>query len=324
MRIDAPDTSAPLRTIVVPTDFSAPARQALEWAIALASMHQARIVLVHAIQPPRLGGTAEVERMLIEAAALKLNQTSKPIVEARLALMTACHIGKPWVVIREAAQAVNADLIVIGSRGLTGLDRLLLGSTADRVLRTASCPVLTVHPSDERPAFRRVLLATDFSSSARTAMDRALRLLQAVAQPVQLWLLHVSIPPYMIGSLEVPVALMPDWNVIDQNARCNLESLAESVRSEHVEVVADVVRGYPVNAILDEARSRHVDLIALGTHSVTGIDRFFLGSVAERVIHHAPCPVLTAPLSVNAGSNRAHESSRGQSQTRGAASLTAR
>jgi nucleotide-binding universal stress UspA family protein len=307
---------ARLQTIVVPTDFSPSSRRALEWAIALASRHQARIVLVHAMQPHPLGGTPDVDRMLNEAATLKLEETKRPIIDAHLSMSTDCRAGKSWAVIRDAVQEAKADLIVIGSRGLTGLDRLLLGSTADRVLRTAAQPVLTVHPTDARPAYRHVLVATDFSDSAHAALAATLQLLQADTQPLQITLLHVSIPPYVIGSLEVPVTLMPDWNAIDRDTRQNLESLAASIRSQRVQVITDVVRGYPASVILEEARSRHVDLIALGTRGATGLDRFFLGSTAERVIHHAPCPVLTAHAPVTAKERSSNEATAATSRSR--------
>jgi nucleotide-binding universal stress UspA family protein len=168
MRIDEP-----LRRILVPTDFSTPARRALDWAVALASLHQARICLVHAVHGHRLGTSPEVERALEEAAARKLQEASRPIVDAHLSMSTECRAGKPWSVICETAQSTRADLIVIGSRGLTGLDRVLLGRTADRVLRRAGPPVLTVHPTDARPSFRHVLIASDFSDSSRTALAAA-------------------------------------------------------------------------------------------------------------------------------------------------------
>ncbi|MFO0828226.1 MAG: universal stress protein [Phycisphaerales bacterium] len=284
-----------LRTIVVSTDFSNPARRAIEWAIAIASAHQARIVLVHAM-PVHAPGGADFERAMHDATIRKLREASEPIVEAKLAMTTDCRIGKPYSVICDAARDAGADLIVIGSRGLTGLDRFLLGSTADRVLRTASVPVLTVHPDDPRPQVRHVMFATDFSASSKVAMSASMRLLSAFTPPVRLTMLHVSVPPYVVGGIDIPMPLVPDWDKIDREARRELDATAEAARSDRVQVTADIVRGQPAPVIIDEARSRHVDIIALGTHGATGLDRLLLGSIAERVLHHAPCPVLTTRI----------------------------
>lgn len=290
----------PLRTILVPTDFSAPARRALEWAIELAKAHQARLVLMHAVEPSLAGSGRAIDRALDEAASSKLLEAGRPIIEARLAMDTDCRVGKPWAAIRDAAEDFEVDLIVMGSRGLTGLDRVLLGSTADRVLRTAAPPVLTIHPDADRPAFRHVLVATDFSASSAAALASARRLVHFSLQPVQVTLLHVSPPPYLIGSLEVPITLLPNWDEIDKDLEHDLDALAGTIRNDRIITTSAVVRGTAARVILDEVQGRRPDLVALGTQGRSATERLFVGSVAERVLHHAGCPVLTARVAAKA------------------------
>lgn len=307
MHFQIPHNSPPLRTIVVATDCSPTARRAQEWATTLATMHQARIVLVHAFQPSLLGGAPELDHMVEDAANMKLQEAARSTIQAGVPTSTECHAGKPWQVIQDCAQTAHADLIVIGTCGMSALDRLFIGSTADRVIRTATLPVLTVHPGDARPAFRHVLFATDFSETANAALIAALHMLQSADRRVHVTIIHASAPPHVLGDVDVPLTLMPDWNAIDESTRAHLESLADSIRSDQVDVATDVVRGYPVQVILEEAQSRHVDMIAIGSRGAAGIDRFLLGSTSERVLHHAHCPVLTTHMPVHTGQMPDHE-----------------
>jgi nucleotide-binding universal stress UspA family protein len=249
--------------------------------------------------------------MLEEAAQTKLREAAAPAIEARLAMDVVAPAGRPWAVVCPAARDVKADLVVIGSRGLSGLERVMLGSTADRVLRSADVPVLTVHPGDERPAFRKVLFATDFSGAARSALDTLVRLVGFQLHPVELTLLHVSQSPYVVGDLELPVEVLPDWGEIDAGLARDLEALAETVRSDRLLVKTALVRGVAPRGILDELASRHPDLAAMGTQGRGAAERLLLGSVAERVLHHAECPVLTQRVAAA----RTRQASSGRART---------
>ena len=176
MPVDLSIQPEPLHTILVPTDFSEHARHALRWAMELARMHRAKIVLVHAIEPHPFGRTPEVDRLLVEAAEAKLVEESQPLNEAKLSFSTVSLHGKPWRVICETASSAKADLIVIGSRGLNAIARTMIGSTADRVIRAAAMPVLTVHPEDPSPAMHTILAATDLSEGSNFAIQAAQRM----------------------------------------------------------------------------------------------------------------------------------------------------
>ena len=144
-----------LRRILVPLDFSRHAEPVLEWAAHLAEEHQSRLLLLHAYHLP-------VEFQQLEGAYLpqdfwasvkteaeqNLNRYAEPLRAKGLAVDVIVREGYPATVIEEEAVDLEVDLIVIGTRGLSGLKHLLLGSIAERVVQKSPCPVLTVKTRD--------------------------------------------------------------------------------------------------------------------------------------------------------------------------------
>ncbi len=168
------ETSAKnLGTIVAATDLSDTAGAALRWATEIATDHQAELHIVHASNltgwsTDYLEIDARIPTQIQEAIRQKLEDFAAQHRRAGLRISTEVTPGEPCDVILSAADSRRADLIVVGTRGQRGLDYLLLGSTAQRVVQRATSPVLTVHPQaaeNERP-IRRILVATDFSQEA--------------------------------------------------------------------------------------------------------------------------------------------------------------
>jgi nucleotide-binding universal stress UspA family protein len=183
--------------------------------------------------------------------------------------------NEPDAILR-AADEVGADLIVVGTHGRTGLDRLLCGSVAESVLQRSSRPVLVVRQTDvsrtEKP-IRIVLHPTSFSVRSRPALGVAWAL--ARSHRARLVLLHAG--PGDRGPERAELARLKE-----QSDRAGLE----------VSVETRFGQGEPVTEILRAARDLGCDLIVLGLHSRTGLDRRMTGSVAELVIREAPCPTL--------------------------------
>jgi nucleotide-binding universal stress UspA family protein len=292
---EAAELTGPIRTIALATDFSSGAGIAQQWAVELAGQHSARLVIVHAVEPPTPFKKALFEKELAAAATKRLADVQNAVRAAGVRLAAEHGVGAAWKVVIDAAARHDADLIVVGSRGLTLFDRLMIGSTADRIIRAASVPVLTVHPgtSARLPSFRTAVVATDFSESAALATSAAVRLLRC-QRGAAIVLLHVCSPPVAYGGPDVPVVMLSDWDQIEQEARRQLETLAAPLHRHGLSVEARVLQGYPVDSILHEAALVKADFIALGTQGRSGLNRLLMGSVAERVVHHAPCPVLTA------------------------------
>ncbi len=144
-----------IRTILVPIDFSPNAAAVLEWAAHLAEEHECPLVLLHAYHLPvdfqQLEGAylpPDFWTQVKNDAAANLERQAEPLRARGLRVETVLREGYPASVIEEEAQTRNVDLIVIGTRGHTGLKHLLLGSVAERVVQKAPCAVLTVKSPD--------------------------------------------------------------------------------------------------------------------------------------------------------------------------------
>jgi nucleotide-binding universal stress UspA family protein len=294
-----PGTSA-RPVILVATDFSATAEAALDWASELARSQGARLELIHAVTVPASlpgfvpPGPAFDEE--VRAAALsRLGEAAGRLRETGGEVSTHLGMGTPSQVILSRAEELSAAAIVMGTRGLTGLRHLLLGSTTERVMHRAPCPVLSVHPDDKgkhRP-IRSILVPTDFSEDAEPAIEAAHRLLAALEQDARLVLVHAFNLPIeytAYGPIPTSVSYLKDTGL---EAERRLEEIRARLPRESLEVETVAREGDPAAVIADEAARRGVDLIAMGSHGSSALRHLLVGSTAERVIQHAPCPVMT-------------------------------
>lgn len=288
-----------LRRILAATDFSSTAKAGVDWAIELALAHDARIDLVHALLVPSratdfVPSPPDFTEALQEAASGRLNEITKRVRERGVEVSAELKLGVPSQVILESAIQQDADLVVVGTRGLSGLRHLLLGSTAERVVQHAHCPVLTVHPGDadkHRP-LDTILVPTDFSKDAETAYFAALDLLGNQTS-TKVVLLHVYHLPYEYTAYGTIPTSLDYFRDVEGAAEDRLVTLAEELRNQGFQVETVAREGFPPEVILGEAEAVGADLIAMGTHGRTGLAHLVLGSTAERVVQRADCPVLT-------------------------------
>jgi nucleotide-binding universal stress UspA family protein len=280
--------------ILAATDFSPDATNAVEWAVSLAREQGARITVIHALEKvPASKPPGDIRSELLES----LGAVEQVVAESDVEVASIYRPGRAWEVIAAAAGEVGADLVVVGARGRTGLASLLVGSTAERVVRGATVPVVTVHPEHQPrdPADPRVIVvATDFSDQAAAATRCAEMILHAAPGPGHLVLMHAWQP---LVQYEMDAAVGVTVNPLDdtqEQAEEMLGSIAAPLRERGLEVETVIRQGYPAGAIRKEAEAVDASLIALGTHGRSGLEHFMLGSVAERILRHARCPVLTA------------------------------
>jgi nucleotide-binding universal stress UspA family protein len=292
-----------IRRILCATDLSEASEPAWHVARQLGRTCQAPLVLLHVMPPLLWPAEGYVDpgaytRLVEEArggirarleAVVASEGEPPPAVEARL------EDGPPAQRILDVAGESGADLVVVGTHGRTGLPRLLLGSVADRVLRQAECPVLTVRaqPSGEpgRPApWTRILYATDFSPTAEAAWPWVRVLAEATGARVDL--LHVTLSPAADPRLPAE-ALVQMARTLEAEGRVRAERFLERGGLERKRVSIVLGRGIVADQIVHRAADRAADLVVLGTHGWSGLLRWMLGSVAHRVVQTAPCPVLT-------------------------------
>jgi len=288
-----------IRTIVVGTDFSAAAATAMGWAAAIARPIGARIELVHALSLPL--PSADLVRpgpdfleQLQKAAEATLDGEVAKLRGEGLDVTPQLRLGQPSQVICDLAEALPADLVVVGTRGYTGLRHIFLGSTAQQVVHHAHCPVLAVHPDSPPPRpISTLLVPTDFSADAQLAVHTAHRLLAHLEKDAKLVLVHAyHLPVEYTAYGTIPTALdfMKD---VGFEAEERLAEVAEPLSREGLAVETVVREGFPPDVIAEEAKKHGADLIAMGTHGRTGLRHLLLGSTAERVIRSTPCPVMT-------------------------------
>ena len=193
----------------------------------------------------------------------------------------------------EVATREEVDLVVLGTRGLGGFAHLLLGSVAEQVVRHAPCSVLTVGREAAEGALRHhgVVVATDLSPAASPALTLAADLARACS--TRLTLLHVYDPklPY-----PEPGSVQEAFGSPDE-VRAALEARAtKALQRELGDLSAEAVvlpHARADEAICDFLEERRAELVVVATHGRSGLSRVRLGSVAERLVRSAPCPVLT-------------------------------
>ncbi len=293
-----------LSTIFVATDFSETASLTLDRAIELAASHGAEIGLVHVMQPdlPPLAAPEMIvvppnyEEMLREACTEGLALAAARVREQGIPVNQFLEQGRAAKRIIACADTANADLIMIGTRGNTGFKRLLLGSVAQEIVRTANKPILTIHPGDDRPIepIRELLFPTDFSAAADQALTAATEIF-ADSQNAQIILVHTyhfvpSVVPLGGFGTGTPSLLVENAHQLATKAA---EPSVAALRARGFRVEVVIERGEPAEVVTELAAERDVDVIVLGTRGHSKVRQFLLGSTAERIVEHAPCPVLT-------------------------------
>jgi nucleotide-binding universal stress UspA family protein len=297
-----------IKNVLCPTDFMASSGNALELASAIAGWFRAKLTVLHVIpyapqaqsSPSLVLSRSEVDYDLKNAIAAR----AKPGAQ----IETEIREGEPWREIESRAAALKADLVVMGNEGRSGWQRLLIGSTTEKVMRRLNCPVLAVGPMDLGPRgllFKRILCAVDLTASSRETSELAFAL--AEENLAEVTLLHVldgspipskpAEPPN--GSRSAPDLLVED------DAKARLRSLVE-LRWTFCRTGVSVAKGTAWREIVRVANEIRADLIVTGAHGEGASGTSFLGSTADQVLRHAACPVLLAkPRAPQASATRA-------------------
>jgi nucleotide-binding universal stress UspA family protein len=295
MKTAAVRTAAGFRNILFATDFSQAAAQAIPYVKRIAKHYDAALVALH-IRPPAVNIMTEPGSWPkdIEAAKAEDAQHRNELLDAFSEIRTNVQIEEGGTIqsrLQAAIEKNSIDLVVIGTRGRTGLGKVLLGSVAEEIFRTVTCPVLTVGPhSDSSQSangeFREILYATDLTSEAPAAAAHAVSLAQEFQ--ARLILLHV-IPEQEAGDL-----------VSASDVTRAAQELLRKLVPEEAQVWCKpeyiVERGNPADRILEFARQRESDLIVLGVKEETGVPGAATHlpiATAHKVVSRATCPVLT-------------------------------
>lgn len=294
-----------IQRILCPVDFFEASAKAYDYAYSLALRYEAKLYVEHVIDVlvgsypyynfPDVAAN-NIYWDLNKRAEERLREMVSPHATTRVQAEMVVHKGFVPDSILSFAQGQHVDLIVMGTHGRRGLDRLMMGSVTENVLRKAPCPVLAVRkPShdfvspeqSENPVrLRKILMCTDFSKCAGTALNYALSLAQEYN--AELTLLHV-VEDFPEEKLH---------GVMDE-ARRKLEALVSTDVRNWCTVKATVRIGKPYEEILQVAMEQQTDIAVLGVRGRSAVDLAIFGSTTHRVLQLGPCPVLAVREEAN-------------------------
>jgi nucleotide-binding universal stress UspA family protein len=294
--------------ILCPVDFSEFSRRALDHALSVARCYRSRVTALHVVSPtpvvvpnpyyfqtetPPPMMLPPVDRAAIAAQLQRLAQEERvPGVKVESRIAEAPDVYREILL---QAERLRSDLVVMGTHGRSGFERLFLGSTAEKVLRKAGCPVMTVPPkAPESMArgpvpFTRILCAVDFSDSSKIALDYAMSL--ARESHAALALVHVIETRPLYYDFMPPAAI--DLTAWIEEARTGLRQMVPDDVRASCSVTEVVHEGTPYREIVALATELGSDLIVLGVRGRGTADLFFFGSTTHHVIREAGCAVLT-------------------------------
>ncbi len=291
--------------ILLATDFSKWALRAEEYACCLAATWRARLTVLTVLEfPPGMNPEYPVNQVylgeLMKAGAKQLVELKARASSRGIALHTRIATGIPCEEVLAAVKAEDSDLVVVGTKGKSGLEHVLLGSTAERVIRTAPCPVLTVRMDREEllsgeagPCggirLNRILVPVDFSDCSLEAVEYAA--LMAQRHSASVTLLHV-LEPVSYG-LDFTLLHSGKREEMRERLTARLSDMTRALVEAKIQADSQVRGGTPFESILDSARTIPADLIVMGTHGRRGLSHALSGSVAEAVLRQSRCPVLT-------------------------------
>ncbi|HET6362674.1 MAG TPA: universal stress protein [Gemmatimonadota bacterium] len=276
------------KNALVATDFSDSGKEAVATAVSLVKRSKGTLAVVSVAERPPMFPHSFHERHSEDPDELwsRHARSSMRALVKRLRRQLPrtrgfVRVGTPWREIVSLAEELRVEGIVVGSRGLSAIQRLLLGSTAENVVRHAPCPVLVVRNGPLK-RIRRVLLPVDWDEGSKAAVRYAV---ERTGEDVKLHAIHAIGFPRMIEP-EFADALADD-----AHSSRKLRKFLDRLGAEHVS--SKVILGEPAEAILDAAED--VDLVVIATRGRKGAARAVLGSVAEKVVRRAEGPVLVVP-----------------------------
>jgi nucleotide-binding universal stress UspA family protein len=278
-----------ISNILLATDFSAEAQNALPCALSLAKRYDAKLFIAYAVPP--VAATLGVETQVSLHDLMQNNaERNVALLEQTPELRSLRHqvvmrSGEPWDVLSEIMSDANIELIVMGTHGRGGVSKLFLGSTAEKAIRHARCPVLTLGPHVEPPSlerFDRILYATDFSDGSLRALTYALSL--AEEDRSELTMLHV------IESSPASKAELVGWTYDDRE---KLHQLIPPDVDLACKPEIEVEVGAAGEEIVRLATTRNAALIVMGARGDGAIVTHLPWTTLHHVLQHAPCPVLT-------------------------------
>jgi nucleotide-binding universal stress UspA family protein len=271
-----------MKRILVPTDFSEHAEDALKVAAQIAKKNNSEIIVLHMLELPSqmndavLGGASIPETMLFMKKANEMLDeiSSRPYLD-EIPVTEIVKMDKPIHGISQVSKDYDVDLIIMGSHGSSGIEELLIGSNTEKVVRNSEIPVLVIKKDIANFDASNIVFASDFSDEAKKPFEKLLNFTKFFGSKIHL----VTIcTPNSFKPTHVAEKAMTDFIT-----EFNLANY-----STHIYNDTNIEKG-----IINFSNSINADIIGMCTHGRTGFAHFFNGSISEGLINHAVKPVIT-------------------------------
>ena len=277
-----------MKNILVPYDFSDFADHALNFAIEVADKSNGEITIFHVVEHPVTGtfnttlelGATNVEDDIFTIELLKSTEKRMHEIAASksnnsVIIKSQIRIGKAFESIAEEITKSKVDLVIMGTKGSSGLEEMLVGSNAEKVVRFGKCPVITIPEALKIDTIKNIAFATNFEDD----QDKIIDVLKEYQK-----LFNARINLVWINTFQV--------NQNEDMIRNNLQETAQRNNLENYEIFTHMALK-PEEGIVHFATQKNMDMIAMATHGHRGLLHLLIGSIAEDVVNHSPKPVWT-------------------------------
>jgi nucleotide-binding universal stress UspA family protein len=277
---------AKYKKLLVAVDGSTSSMHALEESFRLSKEG----TVVVAVAPPftldlKIGAEGEIQKLLKEPCETALTKASEMGKAANAEIIGICAMGIPHERIVDLSESEGCDLIVMGAKGMLSLEKTLMGDTTAKVIGYSVRDVL-VMPEKTTLGFDKILVATDGSEYSRRAMVKAVDFAESYDAQLNV----VSIVEIMPEIYAIAPQVVEEKVKKTEEYIAGIQKLADAHGIKSRGFVRDSAE--PYNVITEIAEKEEIGIIVMGSHGRTGLKRILMGSTAERVIAHAPCPVL--------------------------------
>ncbi len=276
-----------IKKILVPTDFSDLSLDALDGAVFMAKKLNAEIYLLHILENSSFNSTIEKVLMLSRNRDTALNEAIvhqfKEIAAAvkkksGITIHTITASGRIHAAIVDKAEEIGADIIVMSTHGVSGFDKLLLGSNANRVISNAKCPVITFAENPTNPGLDKIILPLDLSRETREKVDAAIQLALNFNASIDVIEIQNTEDPALINKLNIQLKQVVNY-IKEVNVKCTAQIIKEENEDE-------------VETIINYSKKHNGDLIMIMTNDES-IANYFISSQSQKIINQSPIPVCS-------------------------------
>jgi nucleotide-binding universal stress UspA family protein len=288
-----------VKKILVPTDFSEQAGYALDFAYQIAIKSTAEIILINVVDYPGLssafgggmnviGGAEPPLDNLDESFINNLLSRSKEEIKAMtqkldqgsVKIKQVVEVGNPYFVISEKIEQENVNLVIMGTKGATGLEEVLIGSNTERVVRHAKCPVITIKKKRDYTKIHNIAFASNFEGDQTHVVEELFKL-QDIFK-AKLHLVKINTP----NNFESNRTILKGMEAFVK--KHNISNYSLNIYNDYIEE----------DGIIYFCEDIEADMVALATHGRTGLMHLLSGSIAEDIVNHAKRPVWTCKLKI--------------------------